>query len=81
MLLSFDALTATILHGMSEVLGQDLSVDDDFFAQGGDSLSAEILLTALSAELSIPLAGWLLLDYPTPLTLAQALAPNISRLR
>lgn len=78
MLLSLDALTSTIRHAMSEALGQDMSVDTDFFAEGGDSLAAEIVLTALSSELSIPLQGWILLDYPTPLSLARALAPIVS---
>jgi adenylate kinase family enzyme len=63
---------------MSEALGQDMTVDADFFAEGGDSLAAEIVLTALSSELSISLPGWILLDYPTPLSLARALAPTVS---
>lgn len=75
--LSFDALTATIRNAMSEALGHDMAVYADFFAEGGDSLSAEIFLTALSSELSISLPGWMLLDYPTPLSLARALAPTI----
>jgi acyl carrier protein len=78
MLLSFDALTSTIRYAMSEALGQDMTVDADFFAEGGDSLAAEIVLTALSSELSISLPGWILLDYPTPLSLARALAPTVS---
>jgi acyl carrier protein len=78
MLLSFDALTSTIQHAMSEALGQDMTLDADFFAEGGDSLAAEIVLTALSSELSISLPGWILLDYPTPLSLARALAPTVS---
>ena len=75
--LSFDALTSTIRNTMSEALGHNIEVDADFFAEGGDSLSAEIVLTALSSELSILLPGWMLLDYPTPLSLARALAPTV----
>lgn len=78
MLLSLDALTSTIRQVMSEALERDITVDADFFAEGGDSLAAEIVLTALSTELSTPLPGWILLDYPTPLSLAKALAPTVS---
>lgn len=69
-----NSLLATVLAVWSRVLGHQLTADDDFFASGGDSLTAVEATTALSAALVRPLSPGLLVEGRTARTLAQVLA-------
>ncbi|WGW03640.1 acyl carrier protein [Tropicibacter oceani] len=68
-----EQLQALVQKGFSEVLGRDVDAQTDFFDAGGDSLAAERLLLGLSKALGVELAGWMVLDHPTPEALSAAL--------
>lgn len=70
-----DDLLALVLTHWREVLGFHLGPDDEFFAHGGDSLSAVAAMTALETALGRPLSPGLLIEHPT----ARALAARIGR--
>lgn len=74
-----EALRALVRQTFAAALGHDVADDADFFAEGGDSLAAEQVLTGLSAALSLPLPGWLLLDHPTAGALADAIRPALGQ--
>ena len=61
----------------SEVLGlETLSIDDDFFDLGGDSLAAEELVTRLAVASGIQVSSRILLDAPTVAEFAAAVTAN-----
>ncbi len=55
----------------------DLSVQDDFFDLGGDSLMAIQLAAQLEKKFKLPLSGHVILQYPTPAKLAAALREQL----
>ncbi|MFH8609643.1 amino acid adenylation domain-containing protein [Streptomyces sp. NPDC018029] len=66
--------TAAVRRVWAEVLGlDDVSPHDDFFALGGQSLSAVRAVARLRAELGIPVDTQSLFTHPTPVMLAAAL--------
>lgn len=68
-----DDLLALVLKHWREAVGSHLGPDDEFFAHGGDSLSAVAAMTALGAVLGRPLSPGLLIEHP----IARALAARI----
>lgn len=63
-----------IRAAFAEALGTLPGDDEDIFDAGADSLAVENVLSGLSADLSMDLPGWILLDNPTVRSLAAALA-------
>lgn len=61
-----------LLEGWRQVLGAELSIDDDFFARGGDSFRA-VQLSGWLAERGLELSTGLLYRYPTVRSLAPVL--------
>ncbi|WP_394827825.1 acyl carrier protein [Pendulispora albinea] len=59
-------------HSLALAAG-DLSPDDDFFARGGTSLTAALMLTDLENELKIEIPVTALIENPTPSRLASKL--------
>jgi aspartate racemase len=58
----------------TEVLGRpDIGPDDDFFEQGGDSIRGARLLAAIERRFGLPRPVSMLLEFPTPSALAEAL--------
>jgi hypothetical protein len=70
-----DATIALVLDVLAEAIRADvaLGADDDFFAAGGDSLSAVVALATLEAHLGRPLRPEVVLAHPTARSLATAL--------
>ena len=63
---------ALLLSLFRDVLGRtDLSVDDDFFEWGGDSLKAVALMTKIDQALAVRLSAAALLGAPTVASLAR----------
>ncbi|QDV33137.1 amino acid adenylation domain-containing protein [Tautonia plasticadhaerens] len=69
-----DAPELEVARAWEELFGREVGVDDDFFALGGDSLSAMDLLARIARRCgeALPIAA--LLDDPTVAGLASALA-------
>ncbi|HXW80639.1 MAG TPA: AMP-binding protein, partial [Acidimicrobiales bacterium] len=68
-------LEGTLVRAWRSALGlEDLEPEDDFFASGGDSLRAVGLMAEISDELGREVPLWLLLEHPTPRSMASALA-------
>jgi amino acid adenylation domain-containing protein len=66
---------AYVLRLFRHTLGiESLGIDDDFFAMGGHSLGAAILLAQIAAERSISIPMTALVKHPTPRALARHLA-------
>jgi amino acid adenylation domain-containing protein len=63
----------------SDVLGVVVSADTEFFAAGGDSLTALRLLAACQAEFGIEMRPGDLFDHPTPQEFAALLADRKKR--
>lgn len=67
-------IDATVLEAFREVLGDPtIDLHSDFFAQGGDSMQAMLLLSTLQIELGTLLPTHTLFRCSTPLALAQAI--------
>lgn len=67
-------LEAILVHAWRNVLGlEDLAPEDDFFGSGGDSLRAVSLMAEISDELGQEVPLPLLLEHPTPRSMALAL--------
>ena len=64
----------------AKVLGlPEVAADDEFFALGGDSLSAARLVTQATRDLGLPLTLEMLLGTPTVAALAAALQQGRAR--
>jgi acyl carrier protein len=74
-----DAILQSVRAAFADALGRQILDHEDFFAVGGDSLSAEHVMTALSAVLSLDLPVWVLLDHPTAADLAQVIGRTLSQ--
>lgn len=69
--LSQSALAETLRDQFIEVFErEDITVEDDFFDLGGDSLIAESLMTAIERDLEVALTISSLVDASTPMNLA-----------
>lgn len=67
-------LEQALCHIWATVLGHDaVSITDDFFILGGDSLAAVRLCTAVGERLGLRIAVQFLLDHPTVQSAARAL--------
>jgi len=74
-----DSLTNTIAAAIRETLGVEaVGPEDDFFALGGDSLTAVHLATQLRRALGRSVAAKTILQAPTPAGLASVLAADRS---
>ena len=65
-----DAAEAAVLSAFGAVLGRSVQLDDDFFAAGGQSLSAARVVARLRVSLQVELAVRDLLEHPTAAALA-----------
>jgi amino acid adenylation domain-containing protein len=68
-----DAMELEVARAWQAIFGCEVGIDDDFFALGGDSLSAMDLLARLDRECGVRLPVAALLDNPTVAGLASAL--------
>lgn len=67
-------ISEVVLLGLfRDILRSDVSVHDDFFAAGGDSLAAIELLTILADEFGARVSPARLVAHPTPAALAELL--------
>ena len=66
-----------ILDAMRATVGPELTLHDDFFAAGGDSLAALAVVTRLESELGRTIMITELVDHPTAASLAGSLAGSL----
>jgi acyl carrier protein len=74
-----DAMEQAIAAVIQELLKCDrLSITENFFVLGGDSLKGTQVMSRLSAQFGIELPNTLLFRYPTVMELAMAVRPLIA---
>ncbi|MFZ5485049.1 MAG: non-ribosomal peptide synthetase [Pseudomonadota bacterium] len=72
------AMEIDLLAIWREALGQpELSVTDDFFDRGGDSLAAVSILAGIEQKLGRKVALHRLVEHPSPAAMAEALAEEL----